>query len=243
MIGPKGSWAGLLALGCGAPTVDVAGAPTEERAAAGGAQHGGALVDLGEVRVEVRLLAQAGADGGALSAWVTDEAGDAVPAEAVSDPRAQVLVSGEVREVALTAASDGALGAPMAWRFGDDVEAVVTFVRDGEGFAAAVSGRAGLGWHDHTPLHGGEVVMIGHTHVELVVQDGRARFFVTDAQRRDVCEGVTGRASWGGAEVPLAGMEGGCGLEAASAPPSGERVTLSLTVAGEAVQAAFSARP
>jgi hypothetical protein len=246
------AWWGGVAAACGAadpsahegPSPDHAASDAHHEEAPPGAQHGGALVDLGEIHVEGRLLADAKADGGAVAVWITDAHGAPVPAEALRDPRARVRVGRDVQDLALAASADGSLSAPVGWRWGDEGEVVVTFARDGEGFAAAFAGRAGLGWHDHTPLHGGEVKMIGHTHVELTIEGGRARFFVTDAQRRDVCDGVRGRATWSGAEHPLVAVaDGGCGLEAAGAPPVGEPVGVTLEVGGEAVEASFAARP
>ncbi len=56
---------------------------------------------------------------------------------------------------------------------------------------------------DHAPHHGGELVMIGDDHLELVVSDDRVELWTSDALRRPLVPRAGSVAFDGGAAQPL----------------------------------------
>jgi hypothetical protein len=56
---------------------------------------------------------------------------------------------------------------------------------------------------DHDPRHGGQVLMLGDHHVELVDRDGAIQLYLSDASRRPIRPAWASVSFDGGPEIPL----------------------------------------
>lgn len=92
---------------------------------------------------------------------------------------------------------------------------------------------------DHAPRHGGELVMAGDVHLELVRGEGAVELWVTDAYRRPVADVMASVGT--GTAAPVAFRREGERLRAVTEDPRGRlRVTVRLPDGAEAV-ATFAA--
>lgn len=152
-------------------------APTEGGAHDHRPRHGGSLAETEGLHVEAKV----GAEG--LELWFTDGNHVDLPAGAVSG-KAVINEGSGVVEAPVERVGDRWL-ARAALPAGQGLNAVLAVVVDGRPKSVALTlAPPTLGHHDHSSIHGGEVMMFGDYHVEWTQVDGQHRFWLTDADRK-----------------------------------------------------------
>jgi hypothetical protein len=197
-----------------------------------GATHGGVVKTVGGVHVEA-LLAPSG-----VMVWLRDAA-EAPLAPASFAGTALVEQEGAVQNVPLAPMGEH-LHAQVALTMGKPASAVITIPVEGKPQAVSFEvASVGLAEHDHTALHGGVVSMWGDVHLEYAPKDGQHRFFVSDAKRVTITQGVSGSVKDGTVTTPLT-FDAATGLLSApmAAGQTGD-VTAVVTVAGTSFELAF----
>lgn len=197
-----------------------------------GAAHGGQQQEVNGMHVEALFQA----DG--VRFYVTDGDNRPIQPDRVLGS-ARVTGPSGVTNVSLMAMGE-ALHAPVALTTGQPASAVLTFTLNGGSRSALFETRAvGTAFHDHTSLHGGQVGMWGHYHVELRAAEGRYRVWVTDAARGPVSAVVTGAIRDGEQSLPLE-LDAPSGALQATAEGAGARpVTVELSIDGQPLALPF----
>jgi hypothetical protein len=187
---------------------------------------------VGSIHLEVRLLPEG------VMAWVTDAQ------EKELDPApyagtATVQGPAGVQTVPLNPMGTH-LHAMARLEHGQPATVVLTIPVDGQMKSVSYSvEKVGLDAHEHTPLHGGVVGMVGPYHIEYVFQDGQQRFYMSDDKRVAVVDEVSGQIEQGGQLVPLTFDPAQGLLQAPATVPQGQPVKLKATVRGASVELGF----
>ncbi len=177
-----------------------------------GAAHGGIQAELEGLHVEAVVT-----HNGVLF-YPADGDNKGLPAEGFSGQAAIKGPTG-VETVPLMPMGDH-LHALAKLEVGKPATIVLTLTRDGKPQSHTYEVKAvGMQEHDHTTLHGGVVSMWGDYHVEYVKKDGEHRFYMSDAKRVPLSGTVSGSATQGGKDVPLA-FDPTAGLLSAKADPA-----------------------
>ena len=217
----------------GAPAAPAPSAAHDATPHAHASGHGGEVKVVGDLHLEARFVKSG------LMLWLRDAAEQPVELATVT-AGAVIRTAAGIQSVPLSSMGDH-LHASLALEEGTPADAVVTITVQGKAVSADFrTERVGaLAEHDHTPLHGGVVGMWGDHHVEYVAQDGDVRFYVSDAHRVAVREGVRGAAKVGDVAVPLVFDPASGLLSGKAAPAPGQRVTLDVTVGETSFTLAF----
>lgn len=205
------------------------------------ATHGGEVAQVGNLHIEGRFLKSG------LLVWIRDAADAPVDLTTVSGT---VVIKGPAGVTTLQLVSMGDhLHAQVALPDGVPADAVVTlnvagtptsvdFRTSAVGSPVVGSPAAGpLAEHDHTSLHGGVVSMWKDHHVEYVATGDSVRFYVTDARRVPIDNGVSGTVTITGVTTPLT-FDPTTGALSARATPAG-LVMLHAKVGNEAFSLGF----
>ena len=245
----------LLLIGCGEPTqpaapaepvAPAAPAHNEHAAQAGGhanavgdghaARHGGQQRELQGMHVEGMFQA----DG--VMFYLAD--GDNNPLSPEGATGEAVISSGSSVVTASLAPKGDALVAAATLESGKPASAVLTLTRAGQTQSASFETSAvGTTFHDHTALHGGQVGMWGHYHVELLAGDGAYSVWVTDASRNPVTSGLSGVVVDGAQRLALAADASGGGFTARAEGAGSRPVTVEITVQDQQISLPFQAAP
>ena len=218
-----------------APHAHDGAAPHDHGAAphAHASGHGGEVKTVGALHVEARFMKSG------VMVWVSDAAEKPVDLAQVT-AGAVVKTAKGVESVPMSVMGDH-LHAAVALEEGTPADAVLTLTYGGK--PVSVDFRTekvgALAEHDHTSLHGGVVSMWGDYHVEYRATDGEVRFWVSDAHRVAVKEGVSGSAKLGDRVVPLTFDPATGLLSGKAAPAAGQRVTLDAKVGAASFSLAF----
>lgn len=240
----------LLLVACGDQTTPAA-APTEpteaheqaeahapakgaEHAEGDGhaARHGGQQRELKGMHVEALFQA----DG--IHFYLADGDNNPLTPEG-STGNAVISSPAGVETAALMPMNDG-LHAAAKLETGKPASAVLTLTRGGETQSASYETTAvGTTFHDHVSLHGGQVGMWGHYHLELLAKDDVYSVWITDASRAPVTGQASGVIVDGDQRLPLA-MDKGTGALSARAEAAGARpVTVEITLDGQSISLPF----
>lgn len=199
-----------------------------------GASHGGVLKELDNLHVEGLAMP----DG--VLFWPTDGDARSIPPTELTG-NAVIKGPAGVEQVPLVAMSDH-LHAPAKLVQGQPATIVVTLTRNGRAQSATFEiASVGLGSHDHTALHGGQVGMWGEHHVEYVGGDGEYRVWVSDATRQAVKSGLAGAVRDGDTILRLT-LDPATGLLSAKGEGVGTRpVTVDVTLGATNFTLGFNA--
>lgn len=195
--------------------------------------HGGEVKTVGDLHVEARFMKSG------VMVWVTDAAEKPVDLAQVT-AGAVVKTAKGIESVPMSVMGDH-LHAAVALEEGTPADAVLTITYGGK--PVSVDFRTekvgALAEHDHTSLHGGVVGMWGDYHVEYLAKDGEVRFWMSDAHRLAIKEGVSGSAKLGDTVVPLA-FDPATGLLSGKATPAaGQQIMLDAKVGETSFSLAF----
>jgi hypothetical protein len=145
-------------------------------------------------------------------------------------------------ETASLMAMGDALHAPAKLETGKPASAVLTLTRGGETQSASFETAAvGTAFHDHAALHGGQVGMWGHYHVELLAKDDVYSVWVTDAGRSPVTTATTGVVVDGSQRLALTVDPTSGGLTAKAEGAGTRPVTVEITVEDQNISLPFQA--
>lgn len=212
-----------------APATEPAPAPTEGHGHA--ASHGGIQKELDGMHVEALLLPSG------VMVYLTDADNKAIP---VAGWTGKAVINGPagVSTVDLQVMGDH-LHAPGKLEHGKPASVVLTLSKDGKAVSAPFeSASVGLAVHDHTSIHGGQVLMWGNYHVEYLAKDGEHRVWLSDAKRIEITTGVTGTVKEGEKATPLA-MDASGMLSAKSESAGSAKVLVEVTVDGQTISLPF----
>ena len=205
----------------------VAAAPPEHAHAgehAHGAPHGGVVQALGDIHVEA-LMMPAG-----VMFYLSDREQQPLAVDGYSG---SAVVNGPtgVTMAALMSMGDHLhAAAPLAQ--GKPASVVLTLTHDGKGTGASWETKTvGLQSHDHTALHGGQVSMWGHYHLEYAPKDGEHRAWVTDEHRNPVAGPVTGSVKDGATTLALS--QDASGMLSVKGEGAGSRPVIIDVVVGD----------
>lgn len=153
---------------------------------------------------------------------------------------ALISSSSGVQTVPLMVMGD-ALHAPLSLEAGKPAGAVLTITFGGQIQSLSFETKSvGTELHDHTALHGGQVVMSGNFHVELATKDDNYSVWVTDAARGPVAGATTAVLVDGDQRLDLA-TDASTGALTGRAEGAGSRpVTVEVTVDGQPFTVTFT---
>ena len=195
--------------------------------------HGGEIKTVGDLHVEARFMRSG------VMVWVTDAQEKPVDLATVT---AGAVVKGAagIQSVPMAVMGDH-LHAALTLPEGTAADAVITLTYGGKPVSVdfRTTSVGSLAEHDHTSLHGGVVSMWGDFHVEYLAKGGEVRFWVSDARRLSVTEGVSGSARVGAVTVPLTLDVASGALVGKATPAQGEGATVDVKVGDKAFSLAF----
>lgn len=221
-----------------APSHDAHAAASGEQTHAKGdghaARHGGQQRELQGMHVEGLFQA----DG--VMFYLADGDNNPLPPDGASG---DAVISSGANVVTATLAPKGeALFAAATLESGKPASAVLTLTRGGHTQSASFETSAvGTAFHDHVSLHGGQVGMWGHYHVELLAKDGAYSVWVTDASRNPVTTGLSGVIVDGAQRQVLAADPGTGGLTVKSEGAGTRPVTVEIKVEDQSISLPFQA--